>query len=237
MSTYLDTSPEHPTFTSSLYTYFSLTFSPEDSPSTHVPHPPLQATYTFQLFPDDLWVQLALRGNVVKLSPHKPWIFKTIVPCFERRDFVRLKSTQLNFLTQSSQGEMIWINERREVGVFTKVLKRQIVRAEGNDTFGREMRMDYGVPFYDRVQEGKIKYTLGFDYLALKTGFVFRFEACKTEILDFCWRSWRKRIGLIGILWLLSGEDRIKENCDPSGSNLRIVLAFCIGGWRYMAVG
>jgi hypothetical protein len=104
----------------------------------------------------------------VKLSPHKPGIFKAIVPCFERRDFVRLKKAKLDALSESGEGEMIWVNERREVGVWTRVIDRSVIDTE--EEFGRERRLSYSVPAYVRHQEGSVRYTLGFDYLAMKTG-------------------------------------------------------------------
>jgi hypothetical protein len=135
---------------------------------------PLKAMYSFSLSPDDPWAQLALQGNLVKLSPHKSGIFKAIVPCFERRDFVRLKKVRLNDLAGSGEGTMIWVNEeRREVGVWTRVVERTVVDMEEEIGAGRrEMSLSYGVPRYTRQREGSVKYTLGFDYLALKTGYV-----------------------------------------------------------------
>jgi hypothetical protein len=126
--------------------------------------------YSFSLSPDDPWAQLALQGNLVKLSPNKPGVFKAIVPFFERRDFVRLKKVKLNGLADSGEGEMIWVNERREVGVWTTVIERAILNME--EEFGRELRLDRSVPMYTRQMEGSVKYTLGFEYLAIKTGFV-----------------------------------------------------------------
>jgi len=175
MSSYTHTAPESPSFTSSLYSYFSLTPSVEDPvtwPGRFQFPAPVNAMYSFSLSPDDPWAQLALQGNLVKLSPHKPGIFKAIVPCFERRDFVRLKATKLNDLAGSGDGEMIWVNEeRREVGVRTRVLERTVMDMEEEIAAGRrDMSLNHGVPRYTRQREGSVKYTLGFDYLALKTG-------------------------------------------------------------------
>src|SRR5436305_7990782 len=114
MSTYTHTAPESSSFTASLYSYFTLSNNTEDTGSWpgRIPFPaPAKALYTFSLSPDDPWAQLALQGNLVKLSSHKPGIFKAIVPCFERRDCVRLKKIKLNELYESRQGEMIWIND------------------------------------------------------------------------------------------------------------------------------
>jgi hypothetical protein len=116
MSSYTPTAPESPSFTSSLYSYFSLTPGTEDVgtwPGRFQFLAPLRAVYSFSLSPDDPWAQLVLQGNLVKLSPHKPGLFKAIVPCFERRDFVRLKKVKLNDLAQSGEGEMIWVKRRR----------------------------------------------------------------------------------------------------------------------------
>ena len=177
MSSYTHTAPESPSFTSSLYSYFSLTPGTEDVgtwPGRFQFPAPLKAVYSFSLSPDDPWAQLALQGNLVKLSPHKPGLFKAIVPCFGRRDFVRLKKMKLNDLVQSGEGEMIWVNEeKREVGVWTRVVDRTVIDMEEEIGGGkREMTSSYGVPRYTRQREGSVKYTLGFDYLALKTGFV-----------------------------------------------------------------
>src|SRR5271167_2695636 len=168
MSTYTHTAPESPSFTASLYSYFSLAPGNEDPGSwpgrIRLPVPS-RAVYSFSLSPDDLWAQLALQGNLVKLSPHKPGIFKAIVPCFERMDFVRLKKSKLNDLAASGEGEMIWINERREVGVWTRVTDRMVVDLEEEISGGgRQRRLNQGVPTYIRHQEGSVKYTLGFDY-------------------------------------------------------------------------
>jgi hypothetical protein len=131
---------------------------------------PEKAIYSFNLSPDDLWAQLALQGNLVKLSPLKYGIFKAIVPCFERTDFVRLKQVKLNSLAESKEGEMIWINEKREVGVFTKVIERHVLDSE--EEIGRDRRLNFGdIPIYTRQREGSVKYTLGFEYLAMKTGY------------------------------------------------------------------
>ena len=81
---------------------------------------------------------------------------------------------KLNDLVQSGEGEMIWVNEeKREVGVWTRVVDRTVIDMEEEIGGGkREMTSSYGVPRYTRQREGSVKYTLGFDYLALKTGFV-----------------------------------------------------------------
>ena len=63
---------------------------------------------------------------------------------------------------------MIWVNERREVGVWTTVIDRAVLNME--EEFGRELRLDRGVPMYSRQREGSVRYTLGFEYLAMKTG-------------------------------------------------------------------
>jgi len=176
MSTYTHTAPVSPSFTATLYSFFSLSNNTEDTGSSwpgRIPFPaPEKAVYSFSLSPDDPWAQLALQGNLVKLSPHKPGIFKAIVPCFERRDFVRLKKVKLNELSESGQGEMIWINERKEVGVFTKVIERIVVDLEEElGGLGRQRTWNHGVPIYSRLREGTVKYTLGFEYLSMKTGY------------------------------------------------------------------
>jgi hypothetical protein len=125
--------------------------------------------YSFSLGPDDPWAQLALQGNLVKLSPHKPGIFKAIVPCFDRRDFVRLKKLRLDALSDSGEGDMIWVNERREVGVFTRVAERNVLSVE--EEIGRDMVFSQGVPTYRLQREGAVRYTLYFEYLAMKTGY------------------------------------------------------------------
>ena len=66
---------------------------------------------------------------------------------------------------------MVWASERREVGVFTRVLERQIVT---HPELQRRLRANTGVPMYSREREGSVKYTLGFDYIVLKTGCVTR---------------------------------------------------------------
>ena len=105
----------------------------------------------------------------MKLSPHKPGVFKATVPCFERRDFVRLKKEKLNDLAESGEGEMIWINEKREVGVWTRVVEMNMEEETGGK---RQMQLNSGVPMYIQEKEGSVKYTLGFDYLTMKTGYV-----------------------------------------------------------------
>jgi hypothetical protein len=138
---------------------------------------PAQATYQFTLSPDDPWAQLALQGNLVKLSTQKPGVFKAIVPCFEKRDFVRLKKTWLNDIYENQVGEMIWINERREVGVFTKVNDRMVIKpGDDGPAMGRTHFGETGVPRYLRPREGSERYTLGFDYLAMKTGYAIYLE-------------------------------------------------------------
>jgi hypothetical protein len=69
---------------------------------------------------------------------------------------------------------MIWVNEeKRDVGVWTRVVDRTVIDMEEEIGWGRkEMTSSYGVPRYTRQREGSVKYTLGFDYLALKTGSV-----------------------------------------------------------------
>jgi hypothetical protein len=178
VSTYTHTAAESPSFVASLYSYFAL--SPDDMGITPAeslrrdilkgPWPiPSRAVYAFSLGPDDPWAQLALQGNLVKLSPHKPGIFKAIVPCFEKRDFVRLKRTWLDQLAESREGEMIWVNGRREVGVMTHVVERSVLNME--EELGRQRTSFRGVPMYTRQREGTVKYTLRFDYLAMKTGY------------------------------------------------------------------
>ena len=173
MSTYTHTSPESASFTASLYSYFSLTIhDAETAPLSGRFHfsAPQRAVYTFTLSSEDPWAQLILQGNLVKLSTVKPQIFRAIVPCFEARDFVRLKREDLNRLVGSEEGEMIWVNGRREVGVYTRVIARSVLDME--EEFGRQMRFTHGVPMYTIQQEGAVKYTLAFDLLAMKTGFV-----------------------------------------------------------------
>jgi len=99
------------------------------------------------------------------------------VPCFERHDFVRLKQVKLDELAHSEEAEMIWVNERREVGVWTRVLERCVVSMEeeietgGFARLGRERIFRGGVPMYTRQREGSVRYTLGFEFLAMKTGY------------------------------------------------------------------
>jgi hypothetical protein len=165
MSIYTHTAPERPTFTASLYSYFSLTPGDPNSTSWQIPFPaPLKACYSFTLSPDDPWAQLALQGSLVKLL--KPGVIKATVPCFQRRDVVRLTSAQLDAMAESNRAEMIWVNERREVGVLTRVVTRRL-------TDGSEftINLSHEIPLYARCREGTINYTLGFDFLALKTGF------------------------------------------------------------------
>ena len=71
---------------------------------------------------------------------------------------------------------MIWIKEQsREVGVWTKVIERTVMDTE--EEIGRginiERHLNYGVPMYIRQREGAVKYTLGFEYLTMKTGYAF----------------------------------------------------------------
>jgi len=98
------------------------------------------------------------------------------VPCFERRDFVRLKKVKLDEWAAEEAAEMIWVNERREVGVWTRVLDRTVISMEEEVEslgagVGRERVLRNGVPLYSRQREGTVRYTLGFDYLAMKTGY------------------------------------------------------------------
>ena len=119
---------------------------------------------------------------------------------------------------------MIWVNERREVGVWTTVIDRAILNME--EEFGRELRLDRSVPMYTRQIEGSVKYTLGFEYLAIKTGFV---GVWMWLMVGFCWQSWRRWIGLIGIRWLLFGEGRIRGNFDSRGSSLLMYIFRALG--------
>jgi hypothetical protein len=167
MSTYTHTSLESPQFTSSLYSYFSLSLGNED-PGGIQSAAPSRATYSFTLSSDELWAQLALQGNLVRLSPHKPGIFKVIVPCFERRDFVRLKRIKLNDLAETGEGEMVWVNDRKDVGVWTRVIDRLVMDVE--EEIGRQGLVNQDVRMNIRHCEGEVKYTLVFDYLAMKTG-------------------------------------------------------------------
>jgi hypothetical protein len=178
LSTYTHTAPESPAFTAPLYSYFTLTSSSDPSPPS--PSWDGAATYSFLLSPDDPWAQLALQGNLVKLSGLKPSIFRAIVPCFERRDFVRLKKTKLDGLAESGMAEMIWVHEeRREVGVWTRVLDRTVINFEeevetmAGGGIGRERVFGNGDVFYTLQREGTVRYTLGFDYLAMKTGYEY----------------------------------------------------------------
>jgi len=84
----------------------------------------------------------------------------------------------LNELAEADEGEMIWVNERREVGVWTTVLDRAVLNME--EELGRELRSERGVPMYTRQSEGSVRYTLGFEYLAMKTGFLL----AKLEEMD-----------------------------------------------------
>jgi hypothetical protein len=175
MSTYTHTTENGETFITSLYSYFSLT-TDENAVSWpgRMQFPtPERAMYAFNLGPDDPWAQLALQGNLVKLLPHvphKPGIFKAIVHCFERRDFVRLKKVRLDSLAETREGEMIWVNEKREVGVWTQVVDRMVLNTE--EEIGRQWSLVHGVPKYTREKEGTVRYTLGFEYLAMKTGYI-----------------------------------------------------------------
>lgn len=182
LSAYTHTSPESPAFTAPLYSYFTLT-----TPDPLLPAPtwpgrlripfPFRATYSFTLSPDDPWAQLALQGNLVKLSDLKPSVLRSILPCFRRHDFVRLKKFKLDELARSEEAEMIWVNERREVGVWTRVLERCVVgfgeeiETGGLGALGRERILRGGVPMYTRQREGSVRYTLGFEFLAMKTGY------------------------------------------------------------------
>ncbi len=194
MSTYTHTTSESPNFTAPLYSYFQLAPGNSEDPVVSWPRiiqfpTPSRAIYSFSLSDDDPWAQLVLQGNLVKLSPNKPGIFKAIVPCFEKRDFVRLKRSKLNDLADSGEGEMIWINEKREVGVWTRVIDRLVLDTE--EEIGRQRFVNQGVPMYIRQLEGAVKYTLGFDYLAMKTGYEShqgitdgRFLLAKLEEMD-----------------------------------------------------
>ena len=91
-------------------------------------------------------------------------MFRATVPCFERHDFVRLKADRLNSLAESEEGEMIWINDKREVGVFTQVIEKKVE--------DERVRVVYnGVPTYVKPKEGTVRFTLGFQYLAMKTAY------------------------------------------------------------------
>lgn len=187
MSTYTHTSPESPSYTASLYSYFSLG-TPDETPPLwpgRLSFPTLSsAVYAFTLSPDNSWAQLALQGSLVKLSLRNPRILKATVPCFERRDFVRLKKEKLDELAKSGSGEMIWINERRGVGVWTRVIERTILGIE--DGFRNQIPLNRVVPVYPRQQGEAIKYTIGFDYLALKTGYM---TLRRRLMVDFCLRN------------------------------------------------
>lgn len=90
---------------------------------------------------------------------------------------MRLKQVKLDELAYSEEAEMIWVNERREVGVWTRVLERCVVSMEeeieagGLAGLGRERILRNGVPMYTLQRERSIRYTLGFEFLAMKTGY------------------------------------------------------------------
>jgi hypothetical protein len=129
--------------------------------------------YAFTLSPDDPWAQLALQGNLVKLSPQRAGVIKATVPCFDKRDFVRLKKVKLDELAESDEGEMIWVNpDKREVGVWTTVIERRVVDGETGNDWARGLVLRHGVPLYIGQREGSVRYTLGFEYMAMKTGYV-----------------------------------------------------------------
>jgi hypothetical protein len=135
---------------------------------------PNKANYSFTLSPDDPWAQLALQGNLVKLSDQRAGVIKATVPCFDKRDFVRLKKIKLDSLADGAEGEMIWVNpERREVGVWTTVLERSVLDGESSGDWARGLVLRHGVPLYIGQREGSVRYTLGFEYMAMKTGYTY----------------------------------------------------------------
>ena len=172
MSSYTHTAPESPAFTASLYSYFTIG-SEEIIPfSSRIPIPVVssnRATYTFTLGPEDYCPQLALVGNLAKLSPHKPGMLKAIIPCFGARNYVRLSKEWLNDLAASGEASMIWINDQREVGVSTKVKERTVIDYGEEVGFRREHSMKGGVPTYTVQVEGSVRYTLDFEYLTMRT--------------------------------------------------------------------
>lgn len=82
---------------------------------------------------------------------------------------MRLKADRLNLLAGSGEGEMIWINDKREVGVFTQVIGKKV-----DDE--RRRSVNQGVPTYIKPREGTVRFTLGFEYLAMKTGYAVLLE-------------------------------------------------------------
>ena len=78
----------------------------------------------------------------------------------------------LDGLAASGEPGMIWINEQREVGVWTRVVDRTVVDYEEEVGFVREHRMVGGTPRYSVQVEGSVKYTFVFEYLTMRTGFV-----------------------------------------------------------------
>jgi len=110
---------------------------------------------------------------------------------------VRLKADRLNLLADSGEGEMIWINDKREVGVFTQVIGKKV-----DDE--RRRSVNQGVPTYIKPREGTVRFTLGFEYLAMKTGYAVvlereltgdRFLVAKLEDLD------RNDRNTLAIIW------------------------------------
>jgi len=69
---------------------------------------------------------------------------------------------------------MIWVNpERREVGVWTSVMDRSVLDGESTSDWARGLVLRHGVPLYVTQREGSVRYTLCFEYMAMKTGYRF----------------------------------------------------------------
>lgn len=67
---------------------------------------------------------------------------------------------------------MLWVNEQKEVGVRTRVVNRTVVDHEEKIGFRRQHTMNMGVPRYSVQVERSVRYTLAFEYLAMRTGYL-----------------------------------------------------------------
>jgi hypothetical protein len=83
-----------------------------------------------------------------------------------------MRKEWLNDLAASGESGMIWVNEQREVGVWTRVVDRTVVDYEEEVGFSREHRMVGGAPRYSIQVEGSVKFTFVFEYLTMKTGYL-----------------------------------------------------------------
>jgi hypothetical protein len=83
-----------------------------------------------------------------------------------------MRKEWLNDLAASGESGMIWVNEQREVGVWTRVVDRTVVDYEEEVGFTREHQMVGGAPRYSIQVEGSVKYTFVFEYLTMRTGYV-----------------------------------------------------------------